>query len=664
MIKVASFDVFDTCLVRRVIVPSMLFWKMAEKLRALDSHLDREWSEAFVAARIEAERRALSDTAPKEETTLAEIWRRLVSMMQPWEFTAEAGCALEEAEEAASLEAVFSAAESIKHQRLAGVRIAFVSDTYLSSAFVQTQLTRCGLYQLGDLLLVSSEHGTAKRSGNLFRELIRRAGVAAEDIEHCGDNWVSDVVRPRELGLQGRLVTWATRNKAEDELLTLRFSEDDAVTAAAGALRFQRVVSPSPSPSKTSAHHLVEEFLGPITCLMGHWLLQQAKREGKERLYFAARDARLLWKTTARLSDQTGAAIQCRYLKVSRQALSLPSITEVTPEAMPWLFRYFERPLLGRLLAKLELAPKEFLAQWSKKYPTWNEATDLVEGEARDAFWQCLRHRDVAERVLLVANTRRQGALRYFERSGLFDRTPSAFVDLGWHLTCQAALNGVCRAVPGFSPLPGYYLGLKHRRKGPAEDAAARALIYESAPDIPKAAWNQWLGGWRETVLEHVFGMADHPSVTGYGQDGEVIYRKKEIAALHGTKFSEVESALGDYVERSGRAWAALAEDESSCRRLAGEWIHRFFLRPSKEALEALRHLEASSDQNNLGATPLIRPNTVKESLSELWPQWLKSTLRIPRIEESAWPEASEMTTPRSVRMIKKVSRIAHRFYR
>lgn len=664
MIKVASFDVFDTCLIRRVIVPSTLFWKMARKLQTEDPSLDREWAQAFVAARIEAERRALTEAAPVEETTLDEIWRRLIAMMQPWGFTAQAGCELEEAEEAASLEGIPAAVESIQRHRRNGVRIAFVSDTYLSTAFVAAQLTRCGLYEAGDVLLVSSEHGSAKRTGSLFKKLVFETGVAPAEIEHSGDNWVADVLRPREQGIHATLVTWTTRNRAEDELLTMRADDDDDVVSTAGALRFQRVTSRPSAQKRSSPEHLVETFLGPVTCLMGHWLLRQAKYDGRTRLYFAARDTRLLWKTTERLAAISGAKISCRYLKVSRQALAVPSITEITPGALPWLFRYFERAQLSRLLAKIELAPSEFLPQWSKKYPRWNDSTDLVEGEAREVFWQCLQHPEILEKIRVHANSRRQSALRYFERSGLFDGTRSAFVDLGWHLTCQAALNGICRTTPGFSQLPGYYLGLKHQRKGPGEDAASRALIYESAPDLPKSAANQWLGGWRETVLEHVFGMADHPSVTGYDDDGEVIYRKKEIAALHRTKFGEVESALADYVECCGSPWAALAEDDSTCRRVVGEWIHRFFLRPSEEALGALRHLEASSDQNNVGATLLVRPNKVKESLNELWPQWLKRTLQIQPVHETVWPEAAEMTTPSTVRLIKRFTRIAHRFYR
>ena len=63
--------------------------------------------------------------------------------------------------------------------------------------------TKCG-YDLGGVkVYVSTEYGKTKKSGNLFREVMREQGT--ENILHIGDHIISDYVRPRQVGMKGVL---------------------------------------------------------------------------------------------------------------------------------------------------------------------------------------------------------------------------------------------------------------------------------------------------------------------------------------------------------------------------------------------------------------------------------------------------------------------------
>ena len=78
MIKeVHSFDVFDTCLLRRTSTPSDIFYSVSQKVfEKIGLPESSGLVEEFVAARISAEHEARRNM-DSEETTLEDIWIHL-----------------------------------------------------------------------------------------------------------------------------------------------------------------------------------------------------------------------------------------------------------------------------------------------------------------------------------------------------------------------------------------------------------------------------------------------------------------------------------------------------------------------------------------------------------------------------------------------------------
>ena len=61
--------------------------------------------------------------------------------------------------------------------------------------------------------------------------------------------------------------------------------------------------------------------LAPVILEFTEWVLKKAQKEGKERLYFLARDAYPVFLTAEKLCAARGIKLDCRYLRVSRFAL-------------------------------------------------------------------------------------------------------------------------------------------------------------------------------------------------------------------------------------------------------------------------------------------------------------------------------------------------------
>ena len=176
---VISLDVFDTLIFRTVAEPEDVFDMISE-------------DPGFKAKRIEAKYKARTECG-LEEIRLEAIYRYLPGYDLAVEIAAE-------------MEVCYANPEALhfyNELKADGRKLIIVSDMYLSCDTISAILTKCG-YDLGGVkVYVSSEYGKTKKSGNLFREVMREQGTG--NILHIGDHIISDYVRPRQAGMKGVL---------------------------------------------------------------------------------------------------------------------------------------------------------------------------------------------------------------------------------------------------------------------------------------------------------------------------------------------------------------------------------------------------------------------------------------------------------------------------
>lgn len=81
-----------------------------------------------------------------------------------------------------------------------GKMLILVSDMYLRERALRLILEDHGLADLFDHVFVSCDVGLTKHSGLMFDHIDEQLGSAGWRRLHLGDNWINDVVRPREQG--------------------------------------------------------------------------------------------------------------------------------------------------------------------------------------------------------------------------------------------------------------------------------------------------------------------------------------------------------------------------------------------------------------------------------------------------------------------------------
>lgn len=122
------------------------------------------------------------------------------------------GDALERQVESDSLIANPTVRDIINKKRKEGCKIVFISDMYLDSRFLSEILMREGCMEDGDRIYVSCEHNARKDTGSLY-DLVRKE-LQPDEWEHYGDNRQSDVRMAERKGIKAHLIDNSYRDLA------------------------------------------------------------------------------------------------------------------------------------------------------------------------------------------------------------------------------------------------------------------------------------------------------------------------------------------------------------------------------------------------------------------------------------------------------------------
>jgi predicted HAD superfamily hydrolase len=653
-IKVVSFDVFDTCLLRRCGAPAGVFADLAQDLQRkglLGEGADER--EEFIAARIRSESKA-REKAGSEEVSLEQIWQQLCAEMG-WDYL-DKFCGLELDKETAALVANPDAARRVGAIRSQGLRLVFISDMYLPAVFIRAELERHGFFHEGDRLYVSSAAGVTKRSGKLFRHVLEQEGVEPGELRHLGDHPDADFKVPASLGIQAEHYLAAHPNAAENAA---------ALCGAPLLGETMRRFRLAGSPHAPDLHAFVSDFAGPFICLFASWVLKAARAEGIRRLYFFSRDCQLVCKVAANLAPLHG-DIECRYLKVSRQALFLPSAASPHPEEMPWMFRDFEVPSLESLLKKLELPVAEWSGHFVELHGGAGPGFLVTTSEQRKLFWQLLNRDPLLTVIRENIRQRREAATAYFQSEGVFDGTRSGVVDLGWFATCQMALVKILESGGGASDLHGFYLGLQTGRYGRAETGGKSAMFYRAPDDSAGHRLEKQAIFNRATLIEHLIGVADHASVRRYepAVTGEAPGRY--VPAYQGpAPDPDFVKPYHDLVmEFAGQLneQDAIPHDEAVLKSALLGLSQSFWTYPRLPAVRSLAGLQSSSDQGGSRPVSVARPLDLVDIVALALPHARFLHRRAAGKTGYLWREGSLALSPTVAQRFMQILRTAKRF--
>ncbi len=424
---VLSLDVFDTFVWRRVPKPSDAFHLLAARLAERRGLWPGCPPEAFVAERVAAEQRARR-SAPGQECTLDAIWEEFPPGFLAG-VTAKAAATLERELERELVVPDPGMRALAEHARARGLRVAFVSDTYFSTADV-TALARW----TPDLVLASCEHGRAKASG-LHAVLLQRLRVEGARVLHVGDHPVSDAEAPGRFGIDRYwLRAWpesydaAMGSELPDSFTPrgpLVACGDDGVTA----LRRRAMFACTDEYERWGAG-----VLGPVLGSFADWVRGRCGAIGAAHALCLMREGRML----KRLLDGAGAGGPITHeCFASRHVARRAAILHANEEELAAFFLRPSPPSRAKVLAEVGLTNADL------GHP---DDAPLGPRAANELAARIARDPRLARRVRETCARVRAGLVAHLRRLIPADvRGPVAVVDLGYAGTIQACLERIVR---------------------------------------------------------------------------------------------------------------------------------------------------------------------------------------------------------------------------
>ncbi len=202
------------------------------------------------------------------------------------------------------------------------------------------------------------------------------------------------------------------------------------------------------------------------------WVLKEALRSGKRRLYFLARDGYLMYRAASVYCEKWKLPLECRYLSCSRYSIRIPMFHLDMDGALGYICRGGIDVTMTKILNRAGLTETEkekLLERLDIGYGKddavpYAELAGIGRKLGQDAwFMRCVkRHSEDAMPNL-------EG---YLMQEGLFDGTPAALVDSGWVGSMQKVLNQLTayirekNKITGQAHLEGYYWGLYELPEG------------------------------------------------------------------------------------------------------------------------------------------------------------------------------------------------------
>ncbi len=274
-IRLVSFDIFDTALVRRVVEPSDVHFLTANRIGLTTA----ENVDHYVSCRQAAEDRAREKAAEagRTEVGIAEISSELQEFLPPELFgkkPIQVELQLEQELAVANPDIL------AYHQRVRrkGLAVAFTADTSLPHGLVAKMLRSAG-YDW-EYLFLSSQTGRTKQDGSLFTSIVERTSFQPHQILHIGEAQAADinVASTDRLSIAEKSVT-----TGPVELCAERRTGVDSVALSLAA-NHQSKVADKVTPADVGYYSL-----GPMMAGFIGWVAWQTRRNIPDHVIVAPR---------------------------------------------------------------------------------------------------------------------------------------------------------------------------------------------------------------------------------------------------------------------------------------------------------------------------------------------------------------------------------------
>lgn len=484
--KLASFDIFDTTLIRRCGKPENIFYLMAERLYPEDE-IQRD---LFILWRLSVENRVKNKL--NREVKLEDIYEddELLAFV---EYSPNYIYNLEKEIESENLIVNPEIRNVINQKRRKGFTICFISDMYLDSHFLKDVLLREGCCVEEDKIYVSSEWNERKSTGGLY-DCVRKEFSPTQWVHH-GDNEYSDVRIAKRKGVKAYKVD-TDYNAIEKKILKLCDNVRDRyqLSLLVSYSRLLRITN-----NNELFNSFASDFVAPAYVSYIKYICDVVKTKDIKRIYFLSRDSYVLMKGMECIESVD---TELKYLFVSRKSLLLPYLVETTKEQY---LNIIDRNTVYRKYVDVLLDKLGFSRDELKAYGVEFDYNHIATREQEKDFLNKLFESDFTQVLHAKAEVEYNLLCDYFRQEGLFEGDV-LLVDVGWLGTSRLMINYILQRQLASTTLFAYF--------GIRDDVYLR-----SCGDFVSYFKKGQLSSEATILLENYFSSSPYPTTIGYNKD-------------------------------------------------------------------------------------------------------------------------------------------------
>jgi len=452
-IKLIVFDIFDTLLSRPLLNPESVKNIVTQRI------------EGEVGLLYHQYRGVAEELARREkgrDVGIDEIYvclRRLTGLPGP---LVEELRRTEEMIEEASVEPRWEVVGLFQEALKSGKLVALATDMFLPRTTIERFLHKFGIEGWAELF-VSNEIGLRKDTGALYEHILSKYGLKPHQMLMVGDDERADVQIPCDMGAAFlhvlRPVELARGLPRFSNLITEHEQKDDLDAQITLGLVVRKIFAPityqnfdPASFVQVTPYNWGYSLVGPLLTSFAQWLLEQSREDGIERLYFLAREGRLMKEVYECWVQGIPEAPRSEYLVISRRAAGVAAISRFEDIVEIAQTIYFPNTLENFLYTRYGLMLDE--EQWQE--------VEKTSGWHRDSIVKVQNHkvghlipllRFLSPEIFARAEKERWALLQYVKQKGLARDGRQAIVDVGYGGSVQGYLNHL---LP--QKVHGYYL--------------------------------------------------------------------------------------------------------------------------------------------------------------------------------------------------------------
>lgn len=485
--KLVSFDIFDTTLIRKCGNPNNVFYILSKKLFPDNFALQKD----FYNWRVHVEDYyRIKNTIEPDLYCLYDLMPSHLGQF----YSAKEIAEFEKKTELDNLVANSEIKAKIDNYRDRGYTICFISDMYLDSKFLTSVLLNLDCAVAGDKVFVSNEYNKRKAIHGELYSVVRDFYPNTKEWIHYGDNYESDYRCATKKGIVAK--HYKTDYSPSERKMLNRFRDYPFFQELSVLIGFQRCcrLSKGNSPDTSNASDLIASLYIPYS----FYIFSLVKELKIQSLYFLSRDANIFYEL-AKCCFSEQLSLDIHYLYVSRKALINSCFETMSKNEILELLG--KKTLIGEyvssVLSSLQISQDIFDNIEFEKFQS---------EEDENLFFEILRKK--RDSIIEGSRNKRIQVIDYLKQEGFLDSSGNVgVVDVGWIGTTRLILNRLKDKYGKKGNVSFFYLGFEN------------ALLYSDKGNyysfFPKSV-NDLSVPYFIELIENYYSAALHTSTIGY----------------------------------------------------------------------------------------------------------------------------------------------------